>query len=105
MDLDSSKWPGGEVPGWTARGHAGYSGYAWYRLKVDVEGAKRSLALKMPSSADDAYQVFVNGDMVGEFGKFTEQRSHRVRQRPSLLPGPQGGAERPYDNRRPHVDG
>ena len=30
---------------------------------VDVEGAKRPLALKMPSSADDAYQVFVNGNM------------------------------------------
>ena len=26
----------------------------------------------MPSSADDAYQVFVNGNMVGEFGKFTD---------------------------------
>src|SRR5215469_4533001 len=37
----------GLSPGWTARGHRGYSGYAWYRLKVDVSGANRSLALKM----------------------------------------------------------
>jgi Stage II sporulation protein E (SpoIIE) len=58
--------------GWTARGHAKYSGYAWYRLEVDVEGAKRSLALKMPDSFDDAYQVFVNGQRIGEFGKFKE---------------------------------
>ena len=82
-DFDDSSWedadltPDGNTglsPGWTARGHAGYSGYAWYRLKVDVAGANRSLALKMPDSFDDAYQVFVNGLRTGEFGKFTEHR-------------------------------
>jgi hypothetical protein len=78
-DFDDSGWedvdltPGsrGLAEGWTARGHAGYSGYAWYRLQVDVAGANRSLALKMPEDFDDAYQVFVNGQRVGEFGKFT----------------------------------
>jgi Stage II sporulation protein E (SpoIIE) len=78
-DFDDSSWedvdltPGdhGFAPGWTARGHAGYSGYAWYRLSVDVEGANRSLAVKMPDSFDDAYQLFVNGQRVGEFGRFT----------------------------------
>jgi hypothetical protein len=77
-DLNDSNWddmdltPGknGYIAGWTARGYAGHSGYAWYRLQVDVEGANRSLALKMPDSFDDAYQVFVNGQRVGEFGKF-----------------------------------
>ena len=24
------------MKGWTARGHAGYSGYAWYRTRVQV---------------------------------------------------------------------
>jgi hypothetical protein len=78
-DFDDSKWedvdltPGtrGIALGWTARGHAGHSGYAWYRLKVHVLGANRSLALKMPQDFDDAYQVFINGQRVGEFGKFT----------------------------------
>jgi hypothetical protein len=28
----------------------------------------------MPDSFDDAYQVFVNGERIGEFGKFTEHR-------------------------------
>jgi hypothetical protein len=64
----------GYIPGWTARGYAGHSGYAWYRLRVNVEGATRRLALKMPSSADDAYQVFVNGQQIGEFGKFTDHQ-------------------------------
>ncbi len=71
MDL-SIPATGGLTPGWTARGYAGYSGYAWYRLQVNLEGASRSLAFKMPDSADDAYQVFVNGTRIGEFGHFSE---------------------------------
>ncbi len=86
-DLDDSAWgtidltppPGtsdpemgasGFIPGWTAQGHPGYTGYAWYRLRIDVRGARRRLALKMPDSFDDAYQVFVNGQKIGEFGAF-----------------------------------
>ena len=63
----------GDIPGWTASGYPGYSGYAWYRLKVNVQGASRRLALKMPEDADDAYQVFVNGKEIGSFGKFTDR--------------------------------
>jgi hypothetical protein len=70
-NLDLTRGSNGLALGWTARGHAGYSGYAWYRLQVDVQGAKRSLALEMPDNFDDAYQVFINGQRVGEFGKFT----------------------------------
>jgi hypothetical protein len=61
----------GDLPGWTALGYPNYSGYAWYRLRVNVQGANRRLALKMPDEADDAYQVFVNGQQIGSFGKFT----------------------------------
>jgi len=64
----------GDIPGWTAQGHPGYSGFAWYRLDVDVEGATRTLALKMPDGAEDAYQVFVNGSQIGSFGKFSPHR-------------------------------
>jgi Stage II sporulation protein E (SpoIIE)/Beta-galactosidase jelly roll domain len=69
-DVDLTPGSSGLAAGWTARGHAGYSGFAWYRLQVDVEGANRSLALRMPDSFDDAYQVFINGQRVGEFGRF-----------------------------------
>ncbi len=65
----------GYIPGWTARGYPFYAGFAWYRIKVNVQGPSRRLALKMPSEVDDAYQVFVNGRMIGSFGKF---RDHRV---------------------------
>jgi hypothetical protein len=62
----------GDLPGWTASGYPDYSGYAWYRLKVNVQGAGRRLALKMPDQADDAYEVFVDGKQIGAFGKFTD---------------------------------
>ena len=68
---DATLGTSGYVPGWTARGYAGHSGYAWYRLKVNVAGDNRRLALKMPESADDAYQVYVNGQQIGAFGNFT----------------------------------
>ena len=61
----------GYLPGWTALGYPNYSGFAWYRLRVNVEGGSRRLALKMPDQADDAYQIFADGQEIGSFGKFT----------------------------------
>jgi heme exporter protein D len=68
----------GFMPGWTALGNRGYSGYAWYRLKVNVQYdaglSEGGLEIKMPDDVDDAYQVFVNGQMIGELGHFTGKR-------------------------------
>lgn len=64
---------GSYVRGWTAEGYKGYSGYAWYRLRVDVQAEDSALKLKMPNNFDDAYQLYVNGQLVGEFGRFTER--------------------------------
>ncbi len=61
----------GYLPGWTARGYKGYSGYAWYRLKTNVQDGRTRLAIKLPDDVDDAYQVYVNGQRIGEFGRFT----------------------------------
>jgi len=62
----------GFVPGWTARGYPGYSGFAWYRLRVNLqESVGGGLAIKMPNDVDDAYQVYVNGKFIGEFGRFS----------------------------------
>ena len=71
---DANLGTSGYLPGWTKRGYAGYSGFAWYRLRIDVQEANRRLALKMPAQADDAYQVYVNGQLIGEFGKFEDRR-------------------------------
>lgn len=66
----------GFMPGWTALGNQGYWGYAWYRLQVNVQYdpglSAGGLEIKMPNDVDDAYQVFVNGQQIGEFGKFSK---------------------------------
>jgi len=65
----------GFVPGWTARGYRSYSGFAWYRLRVNLQSTgPRGIALKMPDDVDDAYQVFANGQFIGEFGRFNGSR-------------------------------
>jgi Stage II sporulation protein E (SpoIIE) len=64
------------------RGYAGYSGYAWYRMRVNVvqqnaqgntQGASEALAISMPSLFDDAYQVYVDGQLAGKFGRFGKE--------------------------------
>ncbi|HZC44572.1 MAG TPA: SpoIIE family protein phosphatase, partial [Acidobacteriaceae bacterium] len=60
----------GFSPGWTGKGHPGYAGYAWYRMRVRIEGADEPLALLAPNDVDDSYQLFVNGRFIGEFGSF-----------------------------------
>jgi Stage II sporulation protein E (SpoIIE) len=63
------------VPGWTARGHAGHWGYAWYRVRVQIQGRPDDkLALAGPSDVDDAYQAFDDGKLVGTFGDFSGSR-------------------------------
>jgi hypothetical protein len=88
MDLTTP--PGTEATGWTQHGYPGYSGYAWYRLRVNVQGASHRLALKMPDQADDAYQVYVNGLLVGDFGKFNGKRVTAYPSLPEGFPFPRG---------------
>ncbi|HEY4009075.1 MAG TPA: SpoIIE family protein phosphatase [Acidobacteriaceae bacterium] len=79
------------LPGWTARGFPGYSGFAWYRLQVDVDSKDRSLSLKMPDQVDDAYQVFVNGVKIGELGKFNGRKVTGYETLPRYFPLPRNG--------------
>jgi hypothetical protein len=62
----------GYIPGWSATGHPNYAGYAWYRLKVRLDNlpASNNLALAAPPAVDDAYQLFINGSLVGSSGNF-----------------------------------
>ncbi len=68
---DSDLGTSGFIPGWTATGYPGYSGFAWYRLRVHLTGVSKPLSLRMPTLVDDAYQVFVNGHEIGSFGHFS----------------------------------
>ena len=63
----------GYVGGWQARGHKGYFGFAWYRARVSIESTQGELlAISGPPYVDSAYQLFVNGRLLGEFGDFSE---------------------------------
>jgi len=76
----------GYVPGWTARGHAGYWGFAWYRLRVQIDSsAGAQLAIAGPQ-IDDAYQFFDNGTMVGHFGDFASNPPQIYYAQPVMIP-------------------
>ena len=88
----------GLVSGWTARGHAGYAGYAWYRMRVRISGAAGPLTLLAPRYFDSAFQIFVNGHLMGSFGKFDGSTPELFYENPSkfslppseYLPRPDG---------------
>jgi hypothetical protein len=59
------------VHGWTAKGHSGYWGYAWYRIRVPlIAESDERLALATYGRVDDAYQLFDHGVLVGSWGRF-----------------------------------
>lgn len=79
------------VKGWTAREHAGYWGWAWFRLRVKVASRPRgAMDLDGPAAADDAWQLFANGQLLGSFGKFDSRGNVRriYSPRPLMFPLP-----------------
>lgn len=52
---------------WGAQTHPGYTGFAWYRKRIDVSGAAPSLAILVPP-VDDAYEIYWNGRKIGSYG-------------------------------------
>jgi hypothetical protein len=61
------------TPGWSAHGHPGASGFAWYRLTLrvaDPHGA--ALWLAGPALVDNAYQIYLNGELIGGIGDFAQ---------------------------------
>jgi hypothetical protein len=84
------------VKGWTARGHAGYSGYAWYRIQVQVAAQPgEKLALSGPPYVDDAYQLFSDGTLIGSFGKFTGRQPTFYFTQPMMFDLPAVGPQAP----------
>lgn len=76
----------GYVSGWSPRGHAGYTGYAWYRLKVSVDsGTDAPLHLAGPTLVDSTYQLYVDGKLLGGSGAFTGAQPTVFGVRPSVF--------------------
>jgi len=102
-DFDDSKWEdvdltpkegavdpiigvSGYVPDWGAKGHPGYWGYAWYRIRTRLDSQPgQRLALAGPSDMDDGYEVFANGVRLGGFGDFTKGRWTLYSTRPTMF--------------------
>ena len=94
------------VPGWTAQGYPGYSGYAWYRLRVtvnreheDPRDAGQPLAISIPPEFDDAYQIYIDGRLARRVWKIHPERCHLVSR---AAAGVHAGSQYPLRN---HVDG
>ena len=58
-----------ELPGWQQHGHPGYTGYAWYRIRLQAGADTPALALMMPQYVDSAFEVYIDGQKIGSFGK------------------------------------
>ncbi|HEY1808309.1 MAG TPA: SpoIIE family protein phosphatase [Acidobacteriaceae bacterium] len=90
--LDPTTGVAGFVRGWTSNGYPKLTGYAWYRLQVDVESGSGNtippLAIRMPEDVDDAYQVYVDGRFIGEFGNFAPHGVSFINAQPRAFPLP-----------------
>lgn len=70
--LDDSSWEPIRVDQpWGQQSHPSYTGFAWYRLRIEVEDANaaaaKNLALLIPP-VQDAYEVYWNGEKLGTYG-------------------------------------
>lgn len=95
--IDPERGPGGYSPGWTAKGHPGYAGFAWYRIRIHITEADAPLALLPPSNVDDAYQVFADGRLSGSFGDFDHPAPAIYNSHPLMLALPAAGARHGED--------
>ncbi|HVZ83800.1 MAG TPA: PP2C family protein-serine/threonine phosphatase [Terracidiphilus sp.] len=62
----------GFTPGWNSYGHPGVWGWGWYRMRVRVDADPGvALSLAGPGAFDDVYQIFDDGQLIGNFGDFS----------------------------------
>jgi heme exporter protein D len=83
----------GFVPGWTRQGYPKLTGYAWYRLRLKVADLGEPLWLKMPLNVDDGYQVYANGQYVGQFGGFSRNHVTLYYSEPKSFALPKAGPD------------
>lgn len=57
------------VGGWSAHGHPGYHGYAWYRRAVTVPASSASWDILGPTLVEDGYELYWNGQLLGGSGR------------------------------------
>ena len=63
---------------WGAQGHPAYTGYAWYRKHIHIApapGASPDISLFI-RRIDNAYEIYWNGQLVGQSGKLPPNPSY-----------------------------
>lgn len=77
-DFDDSAWEGILTDdSWGAQNHPSYAGIAWYRRHVDIlpaSGETGEYRVLIPY-AEDAYEVYWNGKLIGQYGKLPPHAS------------------------------
>ena len=85
--FDDSSWSrldAGEP--WSRQGYSGYSGVAWYRLRLTLPPHSGSVALDLPY-VENSCQVFANGQLIGKIGSLPPRPAFYI-QYNSLFPIP-----------------
>ncbi|MHB1936631.1 MAG: PP2C family protein-serine/threonine phosphatase [Acidobacteriaceae bacterium] len=95
--IDPSLGIEGFSPGWTAKGHPGYSGFAWYRMRIHITGADGPVALLSPTNFDDSYQLFANGRLIASYGNFDRQVPTVYTSNPAMFALPGVGGQHSQD--------
>lgn len=86
-DLDDSQWATITVPGsWSRQGFGEHTGFAWYRLRVQVAVPAPPLALAL-GDVDSSYEAYANGVRIGHFGELGKRIYF---ERPTVVPIPAG---------------
>lgn len=66
------------VKGWTTKGHPGYWGFAWYRMRIPAASQPGETLALLENGVDDGYQVFASGHLLGSEGNFDAGRTWPV---------------------------
>ena len=72
---------------------------------VKIQNGQTALALKMPDNYDDAYEIYVNGQLIGHFGQFTPDGDYGLRRVTESLSATSKRALRSRNYCHSHVDG
>jgi hypothetical protein len=90
--LDDSSWePIHADQTWGEQGHPSYTGFAWYRLRIQIDNANsaetKNLALLIPP-AQDAYEIYWNGQKLGAYGGLPPRADWWITGHASVYPMP-----------------
>jgi Stage II sporulation protein E (SpoIIE) len=77
---------------WGAQTHPGYTGFAWYRRAIEIDGVKGPISIAMPP-VDDVYELYWNGEKIGGYGSLPPHASWRLRNYADVFSLPRPDAE------------